>query len=44
MDAGSLRDIINMAKRASKSAPYVEEPYLANIAYQVGICHLIKDY
>lgn len=35
MDAGSLRDIVNMAKRASNTAPYVQEPYLANIAYQI---------
>jgi len=35
MDAGSLRDILNMSKRLKKSAPYVDEPYLSNIAYQV---------
>jgi len=35
MDAGSLRDILNMSKRLKQSAPYIEEPYLANIAYQI---------
>jgi len=35
MDAGSLRSLLNMAKKMQKAAPYVEEPYLANIAYQV---------
>lgn len=35
MDGGSLRDILNMSKRSKMMAPYVEEPYLANIAYQM---------
>jgi len=35
MDAGSLRDILNISKRLKNTAPYVEEPYLANIAYQI---------
>ncbi len=35
MDAGSLRDIMNMTKKCRSEAPYIEEYYLANIAYQV---------
>lgn len=36
MDAGSLRGLLNMAKELNPAAPYIEEPYLANIAYQVA--------
>lgn len=35
MDAGSLRNMFNMAKKVKPTAPYIEEPYLANITYQV---------
>ena len=35
MDVGSLRDILNMVKKTKSGPPYIEEPYLANIAYQV---------
>ena len=35
MDVGSLRDILNMVKQIKSGPPYIEEPYLANIAYQV---------
>lgn len=35
MDVGSLRDILNMVKQLKPGPPYIEEPYLANIAYQV---------
>jgi len=35
MDAGSLRDVLNMAIKNKQGPPYVDEPYLANIAYQV---------
>jgi mitogen-activated protein kinase kinase 3 len=35
MDAGSLRDIMKMSKKFKSEAPYVEEVYLANMAYQV---------
>lgn len=35
MDAGSLRGILNMAKKMNSTAPIISEPYLANIAYQV---------
>jgi serine/threonine protein kinase len=35
MDAGSLRGLLNMAKKLNSSGPVIEEPYLANIAYQV---------
>ncbi len=35
MDAGSLRDVLGMVKKTKTSGPFVEEPYLANIAYQV---------
>lgn len=35
MDAGSLRDVLNMCLKTKKGPPYIEEPYLANIAYQV---------
>ena len=42
MDAGSLRGLLNMAKELTPAAPYIEEPYLANIAYQVTIdCELV---
>lgn len=35
MDVGSLRDILNMVLKLKSGPPYIEEPYLANIAYQV---------
>lgn len=35
MDVGSLRDILNMVIKLKSGPPYIEEPYLANIAYQV---------
>jgi len=35
MDAGSLRTLLNMAKKSKQGPPYIEEPYLANIAYQI---------
>lgn len=38
MDAGSLRGVLNMAKKIQKKgSPCIEEAYLANIAYQVKI-------
>lgn len=35
MDAGSLRQIFNMAKKVKSFAPYIDEPFLADITYQV---------
>lgn len=35
MDVGSLRDILDMTRELKTGPPYIEEPFLANIAYQV---------
>ena len=33
MDAGSLKDLLEMAKKIRNEPPYIPEPYLANITY-----------
>jgi serine/threonine protein kinase len=41
MDAGSLKDVLEMCKKVKQQPPYMEEPYLANIAYQVQIKKIV---
>jgi serine/threonine protein kinase len=35
MDIGSLRDVLDMVRQKKTKPPYIDEPYLASITYQI---------